>query len=182
MSAGDELQVLLQDCAAGDRSAMERLYRRAAPRLFAVCVHMLRRDDLAEEVLQEAFIQIWRDAPRFDPSRAKAMTWMAVIVRHRAIDLMRRQRRQAEIPDTGILDLYADAHPGPPERLLELARRQDLARCLAQLPPVQRRSIVLAFLRGLTHQELSHRLGTPLGTVKSWIRRGLGQLKRCLAP
>lgn len=180
MPHADFLQALLADCARRDRDAFERLYRLTAPRLFAMCLSMLRREDLAEEVLQEAYLQIWRDAARFDPDRAAAMTWMAVIVRHRALDLLRRktevrlgEQQDHDAPDTG---------PGPLEVLQRGFDNRALELCLEQLSEEQRNSIVLSFFRGFTHQQLSDYLAAPLGTVKSWIRRGLGQLKRCLQP
>ena len=86
----EALQALLARCARRDHGAFEQLYRLTSPKLFALCAGMLRRDDLAEEVLQDAFVQIWRQADRFDRSRASPMTWMAVIVRHRAIDVLRK--------------------------------------------------------------------------------------------
>lgn len=180
MPHADFLQALLADCARRDQSAFERLYRLTAPRLFALCISMLRREDLAEEVLQEAFLQIWRDAARFDPNRATAMTWMAVIIRHRALDLLRR-RTESRFGEPEGYDA-PDTEPGPLEVLLRGFDNHALELCLEQLSEEQRKSIVLSFFRGFTHQQLSDYLAAPLGTVKSWIRRGLGQLKRCLQP
>ena len=180
MSQSDVLQALLADCARNDRAAFERLYRLAAPKLFSLVVVMLKREDLAEEVLQDAFVQIWRDAGNYDPARAAPMTWMAVIVRHRALDLLRRRRPEVSLDEYEGLEEQADSNPDPLEVVLNLSEDHALKRCLETLPEPHRMSIVKAFLGGLTHQQLSATLATPIGTVKSWIRRGLGQLKRCL--
>lgn len=180
MPQSEVLQALLADCARNDRAAFEQLYRLASPKLFSLCLAMLRRQDLAEEVLQDAFVQIWRDAASYDPGRAAPMTWMGVIVRHRALDLLRRRRPEVSLDEYEGIEEHVDSNPNPMEVVLGLSDNQALKRCLEALPERQRESIVEAFLRGLTHEQLSAVLATPLGTVKSWIRRGLGQLKRCL--
>ncbi len=180
MPDADHLQALLARCARQDRAAFEELYRLTSPKLFSLCSYLLRRQSLAEDALQEAFMQIWRDAGRFDPARSQPMTWMGVIVRHRALDLLRRQRPATSLDDQPWLAEGEDDQPGPLEGLLDWANAQELKRCLDELTEQHRESVILAFLRGLTHQQLSEHLATPLGTVKSWVRRGLGQLQRCL--
>jgi RNA polymerase sigma-70 factor, ECF subfamily len=178
MSQPEVLQALLADCARQDHSAFERLYRLTAPRLYALCLQMLRRKDLAEEVLQDAFVQIWRNAATFDPSRGTPMTWLAVIVRHRALDMLRRQR--PELPLDEGFETLPDMGFGSPEAMLGRAESHALHTCLGQLSQQQRECILLAFFQGLTHNELSESLSKPIGTIKSWIRRGLEQLRRCL--
>ena len=139
---------------------------------------MLRREDVAEEVLQEAFIQIWRDARNFDRRRASPMTWMSAITRHRALDRLRKK-----LPEVTL-----DEEQGPAplmneetiDTVLNWSDNKALSACMGTLSARQKESIALAFFHGLTHQELSHQLETPIGTVKSWIRRGLDRLKRCL--
>ena len=180
MSQAHVLQALLKSCARQDQTAFEQLYRLTSPKLFPVCRYLLRRESLAEEVLQEAFMQIWRDAYLFDPARSAPMTWLTSIVRHRALDTLRRQRPEDPWSDTEH-DQAADL-PGPMELVAGMADNQALKHCLEQLPEDQRHSIVQAFLSGLTHQQLSETLATPVGTVKSWIRRGLERLRRCLEP
>lgn len=171
---------LLLRCGRGDHPAFEQLYRLTASRLFALCRRMLRHEELAEEALQESFVQIWRDAGQFDPHRALALTWMGVIVRHRCLDLLRRKRPEVSLEDDGTFIEPADDGPGPLELTLHHADRHALGHCLKTLSEAQRLSITLAFYRGFSHQQLSAYLATPMGTVKSWIRRGLMQLKRCL--
>lgn len=187
MTDTNALAVLLAACANRDRTAFERLYRLTAPRLYGLSLRMMQRRDLAEEVLQEAFLQIWRDAPRFNPDRAAPMTWMGTIVRHRALDVLRARRSAAarvSVSNTTDAGDVADSHPttdpGPMERLLAGAAANALHRCLERLSVDQRRSILLAFFNGLSHAELSETLAQPVGTVKSWIRRGLTRLRACL--
>jgi RNA polymerase sigma-70 factor, ECF subfamily len=176
----ESLDELLLRCGRGDHPAFEQLYRLAAPRLFALCRRMLRNEELAEESLQESFVQIWRDAARFDPHRALATTWMGVIVRHRCLDLLRRKRPEVSLEDEDTFIEPVDDGAGPLELTLRQADHHALGRCLKTLSEPQRLSITLAFYRGFSHQQLGAYLATPVGTVKSWIRRGLMQLKRCL--
>jgi RNA polymerase sigma-70 factor (ECF subfamily) len=180
MSQPEILQALLSDCARNNHAAFQRLYQMTAPKLFSLCLAMLRRQEVAEEVLQDAFVQIWRDAGTFDPSRAAPMTWMAVIVRHRALDRLRRRHPEISLEEHEEFAEQPDDNPGPMEIALNLSENHALRRCLERLSAQQRESISKAFLGGLTHQQLSAALEVPIGTVKSWIRRGLGQLKRCL--
>ncbi len=179
-TAFEQLDELLLQCGRSDHQAFEQLYRIAAPRLFALCRRMLRREELAEEALQESFLQIWRDAAQFDPNRAMAMTWMGVIVRHRCLDLLRRRRPEDSLEDYDTFIEPADDSAGPLELTLRWADHHALGHCLKTLSESQRLSITLAFYRGFSHQQLSAYLATPVGTVKSWIRRGLIQLKQCL--
>ena len=181
MAADDNpLQGLLLACGRGDHAAFQQLYQRTAPKLFALCRRLLRREQLAEEALQEAFIQIWRDAARYDPGRSLPLTWMGVIVRHRCLDLLRRRRPESSLEDEATFVEPADDAAGPLELMLSVADSHALAHCLRTLSEQQRMCITLAFYRGFTHQQLSGYLATPVGTVKSWIRRGLQRLKRCL--
>ena len=145
VSNANALAILLGACAKQDRAAFERLYQLTAPRLYNLCLRMMKRRDLAEDVLQEAFLQIWRDAPRFNPDRAAPMTWMGSIVRHRALDTLRSRRSgaaEASAPgavDGGeIADLRPTEDPGPMERLLAGADSHSLHRCLEGLSVEQR--------------------------------------------
>lgn len=176
----DPLGVLLQRTAQGDERAFARLYQQAGPKLFALVLAMTRQPDLAEEVLQEALVRIWKSAYRFDPEKGGAMAWLVTIARNRALTALERRPRDragAEAPDW---ESIADRAPDPLEQTLAGSEARALARCLQALERDQRRSIVLAYYTGLTHVELAQRLGKPLGTVKSWIRRGLLQLRGCL--
>lgn len=178
MASRDDLTGLLSACARDDHRAFERLYILASPRLFAICRYMLRHEDVAEDVLQEAFIQIWRDAKNFDRRRASPMTWMAAITRHRALDRLRRKRPELALDEEQLIAPVMNEEAISTE--LDWSASKRLNACMDTLSDRQKVSIALAFFHGLTHQELSEQMATPIGTVKSWIRRGLDRLKRCL--
>lgn len=175
-----EQDVLEDDLAAvarGDERAFRRLYDAAAPRLFALCLKLLRRRDRAEEALQEAFVRIWQRADRFDPKLGSPFAWMLVIARHACVDLIRRQPREADaleaedLPETAVAAEVSSDH---------VAVRGDLARCLGELNEIHLKAIKLAYFGDMTHTELAAAMGVPLGTAKSWLRRGLQALKECL--
>lgn len=138
---------------------------------------MVGRRDLAEDVLQDAFVQIWRQASRYRADRSAPMTWMSLIVRHRALDALRKKKLYLVGDD--LPDLPEEGR-GPLERMLSASSSSQVRACLDQLTASQREVIGLAFYRGYTHAQISDVLGSPLGTVKSWIRRGLERLRRCL--
>jgi RNA polymerase sigma-70 factor, ECF subfamily len=172
------LDQLLARSALGDRAAFCALYRAAAPKLLGVALRILRREDWAEEVLQECYVSIWTHAPDYRPALAAPMTWMTSIVRNRCLDWLRRPN--PEPLEDEALEALASDNPGP---LAELERGRDhaaLARCLRGLEAKQRQAIALAFFDGLSHAELAQHLREPLGTVKTWVRRGLARLRSCL--
>ncbi len=177
----EDLAPLVYRTALGDQRAFEQLYQQTSSRLYGVALVLLRRRDLAEEVLQEAYIKIWHAAGTYQPERGAVSTWLSTIVRRSAIDRLRRNRNdtlvQQEPEDWDVVD---EDTPDPLQQLLEDADGVRLSRCLEHLDERQRESLRLAFFQGLTHSELANRLGTPLGTVKAWIRRGLDKLKGCL--
>lgn len=176
----DTLQSLLAACARRDEEAFEQLYRATSAKLFAVALRILRNRTLAEEVLQESYVSIWQHAGNYRAERSAPMTWLTSIVRNRALDVLRRpQPEDPESYDMAIEEAVIDA-PSPLESLQSADEAARLVRCLDRLDERQRRSIVLAFFQGLTHIELAKTLQTPLGTVKTWVRRGLQQLKSCL--
>lgn len=176
----DILADLLYRCALGDESALERLYRLAAPRLYTLALRLLKRRDLAEDTLQDAFVAIWRHAVDYRQERGDAMAWMARIVRNRALDGLRRADPQTADLAPEIVELCLDGKPNPEECALSSSAARALHACLERLIARQRQSIALAYFQGLSHEEVAQVLGEPLGTVKSWIRRGLEQLRRCL--
>jgi RNA polymerase sigma-70 factor (ECF subfamily) len=179
-AAPDALAGLLAATARGERAAFARLYELSAPKLFGVALRIVRREDWAEDVLQECYVRIWRHAGEYRPGLASPMTWMASIVRNRCLDWLRRP--SAEVADEeGVLVATAEsANPGPLAELERLSDAQALARCLQELEAKQRQAIALAFFEGLSHSELSRHMREPLGTVKTWVRRGLLRLKSCL--
>ena len=178
MSDADPLRPLLAQCALGDRLAFETLYRSASPKLHGVALRFMGRHDLAEEVLQEAFVRIWYNASRYEPHLAAPMTWMLNITRNLAIDQLRK-RREHPLAD-GQQDALLDDSPSAHEQLDSQREASALNRCLETLDSMQRQSISVAYFQGLSCSELAEHLAAPLGSVKSWIRRGLERLRRCL--
>lgn len=147
------------------------------PRLYGLALRITRQPALAADAVHDALLQVWRNAAQFDHRRGSAEVWLASLVRYRALDIIRKRAREttvAEAPEE------ADSAPNALERLLETTAGQALHGCLQSLDERQRRAILLAFVEGLSHADLAVRLATPLGTVKSWIRRGLIALKACL--
>jgi RNA polymerase sigma-70 factor (ECF subfamily) len=172
---------LLARCALRDAQALATLYRHTAGKLYAVALRILRRQDWAEEVLQESFVNIWNHAGEYSAQKSAPMTWMTAIVRNRALDWLRRPSLEHGHED---YDLMLDGVPDPAPALdAALQGRREaraLADCLALLGADQRQSIMLAYLHGLSHSEVAAHLRAPLGTVKTWIRRGLERLRGCL--
>jgi len=175
----DDLETLLARTAAHDQRAFAELYRRISGRLFGVCLRMLRDAGEAEEVLQEVFITVWRRAGGFDPRRAAAATWLVALTRNKAIDRL-RQRRESAPADPIDLEQLADLRDGQPEQAEADQDYRRLLRCMEELDPKHRRSVREAFFSGATYMELAMRCQVPLGTMKSWIRRALLQLRTCL--
>ncbi|HWQ40203.1 MAG TPA: sigma-70 family RNA polymerase sigma factor [Burkholderiales bacterium] len=177
----DALSRLLARCALRDQRAFGELYRLTAPKLFAVALRITRRKAWAEEILQESFVNIWHHAQGYDAAKSAPMTWMTAVVRNRALDWLRRPR-ESELGEVheDFLNSVADETPGPDELLRQSADAARLADCMRQLSEEQQRTITLAFYYGLSHGELARKLERPLGTVKTWIRRGLERLRGCL--
>ena len=168
---------LLDRTAAGDRQAFKSLYLAAGPRLFAIAIRMMRSRDLAEDVLQEAFVKIWERSWQFDPAKGEALAWLATVTRHTALDRLRKQPRSVVAFDETVVE-EIDAQLGA--LTSSLGEASDLRRCLSNLREDYRKAVILAYINGLTHEELAQQLGKPVGTVKSWMRRGLEQLKGCM--
>ncbi len=168
---------LLLLCASGDHDAFRGLYERCGGRLYGLALRITRQPALAADAMHDAFIQVWQQASRYDPARGDAEAWLIGLVRYRALDIVRRRGRDTlgYEPD----DAPDDA-PGPLERLIGGSEADALRRCLATLDIERQRLLTLAFTDGLSHAELAERLGAPLGTVKSWIRRSLAALRECL--
>jgi RNA polymerase sigma-70 factor, ECF subfamily len=174
-----QLRELIGKVAQGDRQAFATLYDATAPQLFGVALRIIRRRDVAEEVLQESFVAVWQRAADYAPAGGAPLTWLTSIVRNRAIDQLRRNGSRGEdrsASEETLLGLAAgDAYRA--DRGAELGALQ---RCLGELESQPRRAVLLAYLYGLTHEELAARLGAPMGTIKSWVRRSVERLKRCL--
>ena len=175
----DPLPGLLAACGRRDRTAFSRLYQATSAKLYGVALRILRREDWAEEVLQECYVNVWRHAPEYNASRAAPMTWMTSIVRNRCLDWLRRPN--PEPLAEGAEENIEDGGPGPLDQLERSQEAGAVARCLRALEAKQRQAIALAFFDGLSHAELAQHLREPLGTVKTWVRRGLAKLKDCLS-
>ncbi len=181
----ERLKALLAACARRDRAAFASLYQATSAKLFGVAVRMLRREDWAEEVLQDCYVSIWNNAAGYSATLSAPMTWMTTIVRNRCLDWLRRPRVEIVLHDdeeTGEdpLERMASDDPGPLDRLAASADARALAECMGRLDARMRQAIALAFYDGLTHTELAAHMRQPLGTVKTWVRRGLERLRGCL--
>jgi len=177
-SLEERARELLERCARADERALHELYERVSPLLFATLTRILRRRALAEEALQDVFVSIWQRAGQFKATRGSPMAWMVSIARYRAIDLLRHERlgpvSVPDIPERG------EPEPSPAEEAPWLPAAGLMERCLGLLNDRQRNCLELAFVGGNSHEDISRLTGNPLGTVKSWIRRGLNSLRECL--
>lgn len=176
----DALALSIGAIANGDRDAFEQLYRATSAKLFGVCLRVLPDRAEAEDVLQEVYTTIWRKAAQFDASRASAITWLAMIARNRAIDRLRALPSAARHAPIEIAETLADPGNSPVQEAEAATDRDRLGECMEQLDNRRRSLIRTAFFDGATYEELAARVGSPLGSVKSWIRRGLLQLRACL--
>ena len=182
--AADELNHLLARCALRDEKALEELYARSSSRLYGLALGIVKRAEWAEEVLQDAYVKVWLNADRFQPDKSGAMTWISTIVRNRAVDRLRELQRNPLLQEQMLDDvtetpLVSDGLD--PSELSVLSQdMKSLLDCLGTLDDQQKQAILLSFYHGYSHQELSDKLTTPLGTVKGWIRRGLERLRGCL--
>jgi RNA polymerase sigma-70 factor (ECF subfamily) len=177
MASAVDLADLLELVAAGDRAAFRQLYEAQAARLYGVALRITRQPPLAADAVHDALLQVWHHAARFDATRGNAQTWLLALVRYRALDIVRRRAREA--PEQAIPEAI-DESPDPLAQLAGSRNAMALRRCLEQLQADRRRLVTLAFVEGLTHSEAAERVGMPLGTVKSVIRRSLQTLRTCL--
>jgi RNA polymerase sigma-70 factor (ECF subfamily) len=171
------LQELLRKTAAGDAAAFSALYKQTSAKLFGVAVRIAGRGEVAEDALQECFVLVWQRAADYDPRRGAAMSWLIAIVRNCVIS---RLRRSAIRPEGHAVSDEALARVAAPGSTDQGAEMRALQHCLQELDEQPRRAVLLAYLYGLTREELAARLSVPVGTVKSWLRRSLDRLKRCL--
>ena len=171
---------LLARTALRDEEAFCALYRATGPKLFGLVLRILKRRELAEDCLQDAFVSIWYRAGDYRPDIAQPFTWMAAIARNRALDMVRAAPAQREIGTEDALEHDTATGADTSEAAVFADEARVLRRCLEALPPKHRQAIALAYFRGLAHSELAQVLREPLGSVKTWIRKGLVQLKRCM--
>lgn len=163
-----DLEALLALIGQGDRSAFRYLYDRVAGRMLASARRILGDRELAEDAVQDAFVRIWRSAAKFDPARGVALAWVGRIVRNAALDRLPKERDMGRIED---IDLAVMPVEPPSARV---------GQCLKKLPDQQGKAMILMYVHGMTHSELAVHFGAPLGTVKSWIKRGMATLRICM--
>ena len=175
-------EALLAQVALGNRAAFEALYRGTANRLFGICLRVLTQRSEAEDALQEVYTTVWRKAAQFDPGKASATAWLAMIARNKAIDRLRAMPPRQVRASFELAEDAADQGASPAQVVETSKDRARLEHCLERLEPKRRSLIRAAFFDGLTYEDLAARTEAPLGSIKSWIRRGLLQLRECLDP
>lgn len=174
-----ELDELLTSVAGGDQKAFKTLYQTSAPKLLAIAQRILKDRGLAEDVLQDVYVKIWKDADRFDRHRGRAMAWMTIIARNKSIDMLRSlRRRPVQVDDTAetpLIERLPQPKPGA-----DTVDRIALYRCIDELSPEHRNLILAAYFEGHTREELAQRFGSPVGTIKTRIRAALANLRTCM--
>jgi RNA polymerase sigma-70 factor (ECF subfamily) len=174
--AGGSLENLLEETSRGNHAAFRALYDAVSPKLFGIVLRITRNRSMAEEVLQETFVKIWRNAERFSPEAGQPMAWLAAIARNRAIDRIRAEKveRSRPMDDESALERLAAPDTGDP------ATREALRKCLGQLDEEARNCVILAYCSGFSREELAERFGRPVGTIKTLLFRSVRLLKACL--
>ena len=187
MHDSQRLQADLARVALGDRAAFQRVYQATSAHLFGVAMRMLNRRDLAEDVLQESFVNVWHHAGGYQAAAGQPMTWLISIVRNKCLDLLRAiGRRPTESLDARDDDDdapardIADERPSPLQMLGQASEALHIRACMDALDASHRQCLALAYYHGMSHAEVAAHLRAPLGSVKAWVRRGLDKLKACL--
>ena len=183
-SPDSQLIALLDRIALADESALKELYALTSSKLYGVAVRVVTNREWAEDVLQEAYLNIWKIAGSYKASLSPPMAWMGLLVRSRGLDFLRRRASDRADRVQGLDDVSSDTVAGDSPNPLDTTQASEQAwalhQCLSQLENKQREVVSLAYLRDLSHSELAEQLKLPLGTVKTWIRRGLEQLRGCM--
>lgn len=178
MTATDEIESLIEAVAAGDRKAFQMLYAATSAKLYGVALRILHDRAEADDVLQEVFLRIWKNADRYVATGLSPMTWLITIARNLAIDRIRARRRPAE--DVDVAAELPDGAPGPEAAVIAAGEAARISACLAELPAERAAAITGAYLDGVTYQDLATRFGVPLNTIRTWLRRSLMRLRECL--
>jgi len=174
------LEKYLLECAAGNHKALKKLYDLCSANLYSVALRILKDRELSEDCLQQVFYKVWNNAGSYDSSKAKAQTWLNTITRNQALDILRKNKHNDQHDTDDALAYIADDAPSQEENVSLGQDSAAMHKCLKELPEQQKVYLEMAFFEGLTHQALSDRTGTSLGTVKTWIRRGLERLRKCM--
>ncbi len=176
----ESLEDLLVSTVAGDKQAFARLYQLTAGRILAVVLRLVGNHAVAEEILQEAYLTIWRKANQYRPERGTPLTWMMTIARNKAIDRLRADGRATQLVENFDDNTAAQFSQIAESSSLPAHLSGTIRQCVEALQENYRKVLLLAYYYGLSHDELASTLNSPLGTVKSWVRRGLLQLKECV--
>ncbi len=174
-----ELVWLIAAVAKGDEDAFERLYAATRAKLYGVVLRILRRQDLAEEVIQETYVKIWNSAGQFNPGLSSPITWMASIARNRAIDLVRKRSELSIEEEPSAMEVAADS-PDPLARREMTEELKRLLECVGRLEPDRQKLVLLAYYNGWSREQLATKFDAPLNTVKTWLRRSLMEIRECL--
>ncbi len=180
----DQLIAWLERIAHQDAQALRELYDASSRKLYAIAMRVVGNVEYAEDVLQEAFLTIWRVAGDYRAPLSPPMVWLGVIVRSRGLDFLRRRKAERALAGQPIDDMLADTlasdHETPMETHEASEQAWALHECLRKIEAKQRQVVTMAYYRDLSHSELAQQLSLPLGTVKTWMRRGLDQLRTCM--
>jgi RNA polymerase sigma-70 factor (ECF subfamily) len=171
---------LIENIGRGDRNALAQLFEAESGRLLAIAQRILRRRDLAEEVVQEVFLAVWRSAPRFEAAKGSARGWLTVMIRNRALNMLRDSARM-DYEDSDTLADLGDRTADVRAAFEALSIKDALRHCLSALDASKREAILLCYVTGLNHGEAAATMKVPLGTIKSWVRRGVASLQECLS-
>jgi RNA polymerase sigma-70 factor, ECF subfamily len=174
-----ELSRLLAAVAKADEAAFERLYVATRAKLYGVVLRILRRQDLAEEVIQETFVKVWNNAAQFNPAVSSPITWMAAIARNRAIDIVRKRSELSIEEQPEAMEVAAET-PDPLARREMSEELRRLLECVGQLEPERQKLVLLAYYNGWSREQLATKFETPVNTVKTWLRRSMMDIRECL--
>ncbi len=175
----DEISHLLSRVALRDQQAFRQLYGATSAKLFGVCLRVLKNRTDAEDVLQEIYVKIWHNAGKYQVSGYSPITWLVAIARNGAIDCIRS--RKPEAADLSAAEEIADAGPTPEQFALQGGESERLRHCLEKLSAGRAEAVKAAYMEGYSYQELAERLGQPINTVRTWLRRSLISLRECLS-
>ncbi len=174
-----ELVVLLVAIANGDVAAFEQLYGATRAKLYGVLLRILGKPELAEEVMQETYLKVWKMADKFDSTLASPITWMVAIARNRAIDIVRKKGEVSIEDEPGAMEVAADT-PAPLARREMTEELKRLLSCLGKLDPEKQRIVLLAYYSGWSRDQLAKKLDIPVNTIKTWLRRSLLEIRGCM--
>ena len=174
-----ELVWLIAAVAKGDEAAFERLYAATRAKLFGVVLRILRRQDLAEEVIQEAYVRIWNSAGQFNPGTASPITWMVSIARNRAIDVVRKRTESSIEEEPAAMEVAAEA-PDPLARREMTEELKRLLECIGRQEPERQKLVLLAYYNGWSRDQLAAKFEAPVNTIKTWLRRSMMDIRECL--